>query len=63
MLPFLERCRYKYGKVVAFGLGPKRLILVSDPSLIEQILATQNKSFKKHFATRLLKPVWEMVCC
>jgi len=57
MLPFLERCRYEYGKVVAFRLGPKRLILVSDPSLIEQVLVTQNKSFKKHFATRLLKPV------
>lgn len=57
MLPFFERCRREYGKVVAFRLGPKRLILVSDPTLIEQVLVTHNKNFKKHFATRLLKPV------
>lgn len=57
MLPFFERCRREYGKVVAFRLGPKRLILVSDPSLIEDVLVTQNKRFRKHFATRLLKPI------
>ncbi len=57
MLPFLERCRNEYGNVVAFRLGPKRLILVSDPRLIEEVLVRQNRSFKKHFATRLLKPV------
>ena len=57
MLPFFERCRYEYGKVAAFRLGPKRLILLSDPSLIEEVLVAKNKSFKKHFATRLLRPV------
>lgn len=57
LLPFLERCRREYGDVVAFRLGPKRLILVSEPSLIEEVLVTRNKSFRKHFATRLLKPV------
>lgn len=57
MLPFFDRCRREYGTVVAFRLGPRRLILVSDPSLIEEVLVRRNKSFKKHFATRLLKPV------
>ena len=57
MLPFFERCRRDYGTVVALRLGPRRLILLSDPSLIEEVLVTKNKSFKKHFATRLLKPV------
>lgn len=57
MLPFFERCRREYGTVVAFRLGPRRLVLVSDPNLIEDVLVTQNKRFHKHFATRLLKPV------
>jgi cytochrome P450 len=57
MLPFFERCRREYGTVVALRLGHRRLILLSDPSLIEEVLVTKNKNFKKHFATRLLKPV------
>ena len=57
MLPFFERCRRDYGAVVAFRLGPRRLILISDPSCIEEVLVTNNKSFKKHYVTRLLKPV------
>lgn len=57
MLAFFERCRRDHGKVVSFRLGPRRLILVSDPALIEEVLVTQHKKFKKHFATRLLKPI------
>jgi cytochrome P450 len=33
------------------------LILVSDPSCIEEVLVTKNKSFKKHYVTRMLKPI------
>jgi cytochrome P450 len=57
MLPFFERCRREFGTVVKFRLGPRKLLLISDPALIEKVLVTQNKSFKKHFGTRLLKPV------
>lgn len=57
MLPFFERCRREYGTVVAFRLGARRLVLISDPCLIEEVLVTQNKRFRKHFATRLLRPV------
>lgn len=57
VLPFFERCRREFGTVVSIRLGPRRLILISDPSLIEEVLVTQNKTFKKHFAARLLKPV------
>lgn len=57
MLPFFERCRREYGPFVAFRLGMRRLILVSDPACIEEVLVTKNKSFKKHYVTRLLKPI------
>lgn len=57
MLPFFERCRLEYGPIVAFRLGLRRLILVSDPSYIEEVLVAKNKSFKKHYVTRMLKPI------
>ena len=56
-LALFERCRYEFGVVASFRLGPRRLILVSEPDLIEEVLVTQNKSFRKHFAARLLRPV------
>lgn len=56
ILPFFERCRREYGTVVAFRLGPRRCILVSEPDLIQEVVGTQNRHFRKHFAVRLLKP-------
>ena len=39
--------------MVAFRLGPRRLILLSDPDGIEQVLVTNARNFTKHFALRM----------
>jgi cytochrome P450 len=57
MLRFFERCHQEHGPFARFRLGPRRLILVSDPSLIEEVLVKQNRHFRKHYVVRLLGPV------
>jgi cytochrome P450 len=57
LLPFLDRCHKEFGSVATFRLGPHRLVLLSEPSLIEEVLVHQNKLFMKHYAVRLLRPV------
>jgi cytochrome P450 len=52
-LGFFTRCARDYGDIVALRLGPRRVWLVSDPRLIEEVLVAQSKSFIKHFALRL----------
>ena len=34
-----------------------RMVMVNEPALIEDVLVTHNKCFKKHYANQLLKPV------
>lgn len=57
MLGFLSHCRETYGPIAAFRLGHRRVVLISEPKLIEDVLVTKNKQYRKHFATRLLQPV------
>ncbi len=57
MLGFFTRCARDYGDVATMRLGPRRLVLVSHPDLIEQILVTQNRNFVKHYAAQLLRPL------
>lgn len=57
MLPFFERMRRDYGTAVKFRLGPRRLMLLSEPALIEEILVRQTRNFHKHWGLRLLIPV------
>jgi cytochrome P450 len=52
-LDFLTRCAREYGDFVSLRLGPKRVILVSDPEAIEYVLVTGSRLFRKHFALRL----------
>jgi len=52
-LDFLTRCAREYGDVVALRFGPRRILLVSHPDLIESILITHSRCFIKHFALRL----------
>ncbi|HLN26451.1 MAG TPA: cytochrome P450 [Gemmataceae bacterium] len=52
-LGFLTRCAREYGDFVSIRLGPRRVILVSDPEAIEYILATGSRHFSKHFALRM----------
>jgi cytochrome P450 len=51
-LGFLTDCARRYGDCVALRLGPKRILLLSHPDLIEEVLVTQNRRFRKHFALR-----------
>jgi cytochrome P450 len=57
MLSFLERCRKEFGPTVAFRFGPLRIILICEPALVEEVLVSQNRNFRKHFGVRRLKPV------
>ena len=51
-LEFLTDCARRYGDVVALRLGPRRLLVVNHPDLVEDVLVTQNRRFIKHFALR-----------
>ncbi len=53
LLGFLTRCAREYGDFVAFRLGPRRLILLSDPDSIDYVLVTAARNFTKHFALRM----------
>jgi len=52
-LDFLTRCTRTYGDVVRLRFGWRRVYLISNPDLIEQVLVTQARNFRKHFALRL----------
>ncbi len=52
-LDFLTHCARDYGDVAQWRLAHRRVYLVSDPNLIEEILVTQSRHFIKHFALRL----------
>ena len=46
-IPFLEEMARNYGDVVPFRIGPQRLVLVSHPDDIRDILVTHQKQFTK----------------
>src|SRR5262245_11926970 len=48
-LAFFTRCAREYGDVVSFGLGPRRVVQVNRPDLIEYVLVTGNRHFNKNF--------------
>jgi cytochrome P450 len=52
-LAFYTRTAQEHGDVAAFRLGPRRCILLSHPDYIEQVLVTESRHFRKHFALRL----------
>jgi cytochrome P450 len=51
-LDFLTRCARDYGDFVSLRLGPRRVVLVSDPDAIEHVLVTAARQVIKHFALR-----------
>jgi cytochrome P450 len=56
-LDFLTRCAREYGDFVPLRLGLKKILLVSDPRAIEEVLITKSRDFIKHFGlqqTRML---------
>src|SRR5947207_3236540 len=52
-LEYLRQCARTYGDVVALRFAQRRILLVSHPDLIEEVLVTHNHNFIKHFALRL----------
>ena len=56
-LDFLPELSRDYGPIVSFGLGPRRVLLVNDPDLIERVLLTDNKLYIKHFGARMYRPL------
>ena len=54
-LGFLDENFRSYGDVVAFRLGPYRIVQVNHPDLIEDVVVTRNRSFIKHFALKQTK--------
>lgn len=56
-LGFFTHCARTYGDVVPLRLVHRRMILLSRPDLIEQVLVTQAKNFVKHFGLRMYMPI------
>ncbi len=55
-LGFLTRCAREFGDVVAIRLGPARIWVLNHPDLVEEVLVTKNRLFRKHFALREARP-------
>ena len=56
-LGFTLRCRDEFGDIVPLRVGPLRVLLLSHPDYVEQVLVHQNRSFKKGTFYRLLEPL------
>src|SRR5690348_3566340 len=56
-LAFFTHLAREFGDFAGFRIGPRPVVLLSDPEMIEQVLATQQKNFVKHFVLNLLRPV------
>jgi len=56
-LGFLVGVAREYGDCAAFRLGPQRVVLVSHPDWIEQVLVRDSRGFGKTYFIRLLRPV------
>jgi cytochrome P450 len=55
LLDFLPRCAREFGDIASFRFGPRRLVLVNHPNLIEQILVTDARHYRKHAGQRLVR--------
>lgn len=56
-LDFFTDVARQYGPISSFRFGPRRVFLITDPDLIEQVLVTDAKHYVKHFGARAYKPV------
>jgi cytochrome P450 len=46
-IPFFERLVHDYGKLASYRVGRQKVVFVSDPELIREILVVQNDNFIK----------------
>jgi cytochrome P450 len=56
-MAFLTRCAREYGDFVPLRFGPKRMVFLSHPDLIEYVLVTNNRNFVKSPQFRALGAV------
>ena len=56
-LRFLRGMRETHGDIVRVALGPVRMVLISHPDLVEDVLVTQNRLWVKDRFLRVLRPV------
>lgn len=56
-LGFLTRCAREQGDFAYFRLGPKRIVLLSHPDAIEEVLVRQSRWMRKHYALRFFRPI------
>src|SRR6185312_2499749 len=54
-VPFLTEMTQRYGNLVAFALPWRSYVFINDPSLIKDVLVTQQHAFIKSMGTRALK--------
>ena len=52
-LAFVTACKRDYGDFVPLRLGPYRVVLVSDPTDIEQVLTEENTNYGRYLLARL----------
>jgi cytochrome P450 len=61
LLGFISRGAAEFGDLVTFRLGPKRIVLVNRPDLIEFVLTTGNRHFSgRTYIKKLLSPTLGM---
>jgi cytochrome P450 len=54
-LSLLSHCARDYGDFVRIRLGLARVVLVSHPDLVEEVLVTRSQDFRKNLGTRRLR--------
>ncbi len=55
-LAFVSACARDHGDAVPLRFGHRRVLLLSDPQLIAEVLVARHRSFRKHHALRLARP-------
>ncbi len=48
----LTRWHRQYGDMVQARFGPRALLFLNHPDLVEEVLVTQNRKFIKHYRLR-----------
>jgi cytochrome P450 len=57
-IPFMERCRRRYGSTFSIRLGPGgRVVMIADPQLAKQVMAGDPKIFRAGDTNGLFRPV------
>ncbi|HTK78205.1 MAG TPA: cytochrome P450 [Gemmataceae bacterium] len=54
-LEFLARCAREHGDFVPLRIGFRKILLVSDPAAIEEVLLTKSRDFIKHFGLQMTR--------